>query len=134
MLLIRLARSSSRGNRIKVAGDVLQFDELFVSAENLVTDQEGFQKRLASDPVAISALRDFRTVLAAAESMTHDALEPQLKQFAEQRGVKLGVCISALRIAVTGKSNGLGILDYFEILGKEESLKRIDRCLTRLEN
>ena len=121
------------GDRIKVAGDVLQFDELFVSAENLVTDQDGFQKRLASDPVAISALRDFRTVLAAAESMSHDTLEPQLKQFAEQRGVKLGVCISALRIAVTGKSNGLGIFDYFEILGKDESLKRIDRCLTRLD-
>jgi glutamyl-tRNA synthetase len=65
--------------------------------------------------------------------MTHDALEPQLKQFVEQRGIKLGVCISALRIAVTGKSNGLGIFDYFEILGKPETLKRIDRCLTRLD-
>ena len=121
------------GDRIKVAGDVLQFDELFVSAEKLVIDQEAFQKRLASDPVAISTLRDFRAVLASADSMSHDALEPQLKQFVEQRGIKLGVCISALRIAVTGKSNGLGIFDYFEILGKEESLVRIDRCLTRLD-
>ena len=121
------------GDRIKVAGDVLQFDELFVTAENLATDQEAFQKRLASEPIAISALRDFRTVLEAADSMTHAALEPQLKQFVEQRGIKLGVCISALRIAVTGKSNGLGIFDYFEILGKQETLKRIDRCLTRLD-
>ena len=121
------------GDRIKVAGDVLQFDELFVSAENLVVDQETFQKRLASDPSAISALRDLRTVLAAADSLSQDALEPQLKQFVEQRGIKLGVCISALRIAVTGKSNGLGIFDYFEILGKEETLNRIDRCLARLD-
>ncbi len=121
------------GDRIKVAGDVLQFDELFVTAENLATDQEAFQKRLASEPIAIAALRDFRTVLEAADSMTHAALEPQLKQFVEQRGIKLGVCISALRIAVTGKSNGLGIFDYFEILGKQETLKRIDRCLTRLD-
>jgi len=121
------------GDRIKVAGDVLQFDELFVTTENLVTDQEAFQKRLASDPIAISALRDFRTVLEAADSMTHDALEPQLKKFVEQRGIKLGVCISALRIAITGKSNGLGIFDYFEILGKQETLKRIDSCLTRLD-
>ncbi len=121
------------GDRIKVAGDVLQFDELFVSAENLVIDQEAFQKRLASDEQAISALRDFRGILAAADSLTHDTLEPKLKQFVEQRGIKLGVCISALRIAVTGKSNGLGIFDYFEILGKEETLTRIDRCLTRLD-
>ena len=121
------------GDRIKVAGDVLQFDELFVEAENLVIDQEAFRKRLASDEQAISALRDFRSILAAADSLTHDTLEPQLKQFVEQRGIKLGVCISALRIAVTGKSNGLGIFDYFEILGKEETLTRIDRCLARLD-
>ena len=120
-----------------------QFDELFVSAENLVVDQEAFQKRLASDSIAISALRDFRTILAAADSMGHDALEPQLKQFVEQRGIKLGVCISALRIAVTGKSNGLGIFDYFEVLGKplsqvlfdhlNDQIRRLDgahrRCL-----
>ena len=121
------------GDRIKVAGDVLQFDELFVSAENLVMDPEAFQKRLASDSIAISALRDFRAILAAADSMNHDLLEPQLKQFVEQRGIKLGVCISALRIAVTGKSNGLGIFDYFELLGKPETLLRIDRCLTRVD-
>jgi glutamyl-tRNA synthetase len=120
------------GDRIKVAGDVLQFDELFVSADELVVDEEAFQKRLASDPNAISALRDFRSVLADATALDHDSLEPQLKQFVEQRGIKLGVLINALRIAVTGKSNGLGIFDYFEILGKEESLRRIDRCLTRL--
>ena len=122
------------GDRIKVAGDVLQFDELFVSAEDLVVDQEAFQKRLASDPIAISTLRDFRSVIAAAESLSHDAFEPQLKQFVEQRGIKLGVCINALRIAVTGKSNGLGIFDYFEILGKEQTLTRIDRCLARLSS
>jgi glutamyl-tRNA synthetase len=120
------------GDRIKVAGDILQFDELFVAGENLVMDPDMFQKRLAGDEVAISALRDFRIVLSAAESFTHESLEPQLKQFVEQRGMKLGVCINALRVALTGKGTGLGIFDYFEILGKAETLERIDRCLLRL--
>ena len=120
------------GDRIKVAGDILQFDELFAKAESLVIDEELFQKRLAKDASAISALRDFREVLASAETFTHESLEPQLKQFVEERGIKLGTCINALRVAVTGKANGLGIFDYFEILGRAETLERIDRCLAKL--
>lgn len=124
---------SAAGDRIKVAGDILQFDELFVSTEQLEFDPDVFQKRLANDPVAIAALRDFREVLANDEAFNHDSLEPKLKQFVEQRGIKLGQCINALRLAVTGKSNGLGMFDYFEILGKANSLARIDRCLTLLD-
>ena len=120
------------GDRIKVAGDILQFDELFATADTLPMDEEVFQKRLAKDEAAISSLRDFREVLSMDEQFTHQSLEPQLKQFAENRGIKLGQSIIALRVALTGKSNGLGIFDYFEILGKKESLARIDRCLTRL--
>jgi glutamyl-tRNA synthetase len=120
------------GDRIKVAGDILQFDELFVDANNLPVDADLFQKRLASDPIAIDALRNFRNLLSDCNDFTHVALEPMLKGFVEQKGIKLGVCISALRIALTGKSNGLGIFDYFEILGKTESLNRIDLCLSQL--
>ena len=120
------------GDRIKVAGDILQFDELFATAESLAIDEELFQKRLAKDASAISALHDFREVLASAETFTHESLEPQLKQFVEERGIKLGQCINALRVAITGKANGLGIFDYFEILGRAETLERIDRCLAKL--
>jgi glutamyl-tRNA synthetase len=55
-----------------------------------------------------------------------------LKGLVEREGWKLGTCINALRIALTGKSNGLGVFDYLELLGKTESLTRIDRCLSRL--
>jgi glutamyl-tRNA synthetase len=120
------------GDRIKVAGDVLQFDELFVAADKLPMDEDLFQKRLANEPLAVAALRDFRVVLNDDEAFTHESLEPKLKAFVEERGIKLGLCINALRVALTGKSNGLGIFDYFEILGKSESLARIDGCLARL--
>jgi glutamyl-tRNA synthetase len=124
---------TAAGDRIKVAGDILQFDELFVTAESLPMDEDVFQKRLANDPQAIDALRTYRDVLASDETFDHASLEPKLKQLVEERGIKLGQCINALRVAVTGKSTGLGIFDYFEILGKEESLARIDRCLSRAE-
>ena len=77
-------------------------------------------------------MRDFRVVLDEDEAFNHESLEPKLKAFVEQRGIKLGLCINALRVALTGKSNGLGIFDYFEILGKTESLARLDLCLSRV--
>jgi glutamyl-tRNA synthetase len=47
----------------------------------------------------------------------------------EAKGVKLGVCINAVRLALTGKTTGVGVFDAFGILGKESSLSRIDRCI-----
>jgi glutamyl-tRNA synthetase len=120
------------GDRIKVAGDILQFDELFVAAAELPMDEVLFQKRLASDPAAISALTSLRGELETATEFTAVSLEPFLKGLVEREGWKLGTCINALRIALTGKSNGLGVFDYLELLGKTESLTRIDRCLSRL--
>jgi glutamyl-tRNA synthetase len=129
-LLTRIVQAA--GDRIKIAGDILQFDELFAADADLKYDEDLFQKKLAGDPQASLALRNFRTVLANETEFTHAALEPKLKSFAEERGVKLGQCTTGLRIALTGKSNGLGIFDYFEILGKQRSLARIDRCLSKL--
>lgn len=120
------------GDRIKVAGDILQFDELFVDSTKLAMDEALFQKRLASDPAAISALQAIRLELEDATDFSAATLEPHLKAFIESQGLKLGTCVNALRVALTGKSNGLGIFDYFDLLGKSESLARIDRCLERL--
>jgi glutamyl-tRNA synthetase len=122
---------AAAGDRIKVAGDILQFDELFVEASDLAMDLDLFQKRLLNDSVAIAALTEFRTVLASHSDFSQGALEATLKQFVESKGIKLGVCINALRIALTGKASGLGVFDYLAILGKEESLRRIDSALQR---
>ena len=50
-----------------------------------------------------------------------------VKQFLEDEGLKIGDIIHALRVAVTGKSVGLGMFDALEILGRDETLARIDR-------
>jgi glutamyl-tRNA synthetase len=132
-IAVRLSKIvAAAGDRIKVAGDILQFDELFTAAETMNVDAELFQKKLASDPVAIAVLREFRAELDGVEDFTHEAMEPILKGFVEKKGIKLGTCISALRIALTGKANGLGIFDYFELFGKQDSLRRIDLCVSRL--
>jgi glutamyl-tRNA synthetase len=117
------------GDRIKVAGDILQFDELFLADDLFQYDQAVFEKRLKNDPVACGLIKEFREELVSTESFTAGPLEELLKSFLEKRGLKFGQIAAGLRTAITGKATGLHLFDYFELLGKESSLRRIDRAM-----
>ena len=117
------------GDRIKVAGDILEYSDFFVAADELVYDEKALEKRLIKPPEAEELLTSFRQDLAATESFTADSLEGLLRDFVATRGIKIGQLIHALRVAVTGKSVGFGMFEILEILGRERSLARIDRAL-----
>ncbi len=125
---------SAAGDRIKVAGDVLQFDELFVDDDQMPIDEANYQKRIVNESQAAHALLGLRDLILKSDDLSHTSLEAAVKQFSEANSIKLGVCTSALRVALTGKSNGLGVFDYVELLGRERSITRIDAMLKRLSS
>ena len=57
---------------------------------------------------------------------TSEALEASLKAMAEDLGVGLGKLAQPLRAALTGQTTSPGIFDVLVLLGREESLARID--------
>jgi glutamyl-tRNA synthetase len=120
------------GDRIKVAGDVLDYVAFFQSDEALTYDEAAFDKRLRQPPQAAELLRGFRERLAAAEPFDAATLEKALQEYVQARGVKLDQVIHALRIAVTGRPVGFGLFDALAVLGKPSCLARIDRALARL--
>jgi glutamyl-tRNA synthetase len=120
---------TAAGDRIKVAGDILQFDEFFVSDEQLSYDQAGMDKRVRGEAQAVELLEEVRKIVAANDPWSVSELESQIKQMVESKGAKLGVCINAVRLALTGKTSGVGVFDSFAILGQASSLARIDRCI-----
>jgi glutamyl-tRNA synthetase len=61
----------------------------------------------------------------ALSSWTPEALEAEVRAFAEETGRKLGKVAQPLRAALTGKSTSPGIFDVLDALGREESLARI---------
>jgi glutamyl-tRNA synthetase len=63
--------------------------------------------------------------LSAAE-WNHDALEQSVRDVAEAQGVKLGKLAQPLRAALTGRTTSPGIFDVLALLGKSESLARIE--------
>lgn len=112
---------------------------LKVRAKNLDELAEGAAFLFASRPIQISdkaaALLDAdgRARLRIAAETLRDqvdwrshALETTLKAVAEAREIGLGKLAQPLRAALTGSTTSPGIFDVLELLGREESLARID--------
>lgn len=73
-----------------------------------------------------SRLTSISSALAKENSWTLDALEATTKSLAEDLGVGLGKLAQPMRAALTGTTTSPGIFDVLVLLGREESLARID--------
>ncbi len=122
------------GDRIKIAGDILDYADFFTPDERLPYDPAAFQKRLRKPPQAAELLRQFSEKLAQVEPFDAQRLDQLLHEFIEQQGIKIGDVIHALRVAVTGKAVGFGVFETLAILGRESSLARIGRALAVLDS
>ncbi len=123
---------AAAGDRIKIAGDVLDYDEFYVADDALACDEKAFDKRLRQPAEAARLLRDFAGELAAAPAFDAAALEALAQSFVAARGLGLGSIVHAARVAVTGKAIGFGLFDILAILGRDRVLTRIERALARL--
>ncbi|MEO0071781.1 MAG: hypothetical protein ABIK39_06840 [candidate division WOR-3 bacterium] len=116
------------GDRIKVAGDILDFDYFFIPDEQLEIDEKAFKSWLGSKE-QLNLLTDVNKVLARVERFERDVLESTLNHFAAEKGVKPMTISQVLRVATTGRDFGFGIYDCLTILGKERVTARIERVL-----
>jgi glutamyl-tRNA synthetase len=120
---------TAAGDRIKVAGDILDYRYLFVAEEALVYDESAFDKRIRKPTDAIPLLTRLRDVLATAEPFDAPALDKLLHDFVAAESIQMGNIIHALRVAVTGQSVGFGLFETLAILGRERCVARIQRVL-----
>jgi glutamyl-tRNA synthetase len=98
-----------------------------------------FADGVQHDPAAVArhlhtaGMRDhliaIRDALGAIEPFAQQPLESSLRGLAEQRGVKAGVFIHAVRVAVTGRAASPGLFEVLELLGRERTLERLTRAL-----
>ena len=120
------------GERLKVAGDILEYSNFFVANEHVRYDEAAFEQRLRTPPEAAGILRKCRQGLQTVEPFNAATLEQWLQDFIQAQSIRYGQIIHALRVAVTGKTIGFGLCDSLAILGKPQCLARIERALARL--
>jgi glutamyl-tRNA synthetase len=117
------------GDRIKVAGDILDYEEFFVADNEMKYDDASFAMRIREPSNAVALLVKFRDVLANAQPYWASNLNMLMLNLVEIEGIKMADIVHAVRVAVTGKAVGFGLFDTLAILGRERCLARIDRAL-----
>jgi len=76
------------------------------------------------DDAARNMLGDVLSRLKATSWET-ESLETALREFTEEKGIKFGALAQPLRAALTGRKTSPGIFDVLMVLGRDESLGRI---------
>jgi glutamyl-tRNA synthetase len=83
---------------------------------------------------ALLALEAARQALAEAPAFDPVAVEAALSPLPDRLGAKPGKVYQPIRVAITGTSVSPGIFESLAVLGREESLARIDAAATRLRS
>jgi glutamyl-tRNA synthetase len=91
-------------------------------------DQEVIKKRWKEEsPVILSGLRD---ILKNIEDFSPAPTEKVIKTWIEAKGYNTGSVMNVFRLVVVGASRGPHMFDIIGWIGKEETIKRIDKGLS----
>ncbi len=71
-------------------------------------------------------------IIHSVESFTSQELEEKIKSWVESSGMGFGKIMNPLRLAIVGAAMGPHLFDIMKMIGREETLERIDRALAEL--
>ena len=120
------------GDRLKLFADILNYDEYFVTDDQLRYDQKAFKKRLQKPEDAARQLAAYRDHLAGLTAFDAKTIEQTTETWLAEQELKLGDIVHAVRIATTGKPAGPGLFECLELLNQPRCLNRIDQTLDKL--
>ena len=105
---------------------------LFVDNEKIEYDDKAVKKVLLKSN-GLTNLAIVRDRLTAMDELSEQAIEEMLRGLAEEKQVGLGKIAQPLRVAICGTTVSLPIFDSIQMLGQENTLKRIDNTLRKFE-
>ena len=111
--------------RARTFGEYVQQFRYFYAPIQL--DPKAKDKLLTKDTRPV--LEAIRAGVAAMDALETGALEKLFHGEAERRGLGLGKIAQPVRVALTGGTASPGMYDVIQILGKQETLKRLDAAL-----
>jgi glutamyl-tRNA synthetase len=116
--------------RVVTMADVVPMVDFLFLAEPEI-DEGSWNKTMAAE-FAPALLRD--TVEAFAEGdFVAAGMKAALEEIGERYGQKLGKAQAPVRVAVTGRSVGPPLMESLEVMGRDETLRRLCAALDRLE-
>jgi len=112
-------------DRMKTFVEIVTLSEYFFN-DDYKMDPEAKEKYI-DKPGVKDIIVKLKDKLSKTTPFTRDNIEVSFKGLAEQLKVKLGEVIHPARALLTGRTESPGIYDVVEVLGKEKTIKRLER-------
>ncbi len=120
-----------RANVLNDIPEMLDFFDVFPTFEN---DLFINKKMKTDEAIALKSLLAARDVLAACDDYSEEHLHEVLLELPKQMEVKNGQVLFPVRVAISGKKfTPGGAIEIASILGKEETLARLDKSIAQLQ-
>ena len=119
--------------RIELNTDIREMLDFIDAVPEYETSMYVNKKSKTDEGISLGILKEVLPLLKDQEDFSNDALFELLSAFGKEKGYKTGTLMWPLRTAVSGKqSTPGGATELMSILGKEESLKRIEAAIELL--
>ena len=120
--------------RIEVFPDIQGLIDCFEKVPEYDCSLYAHKKMKTTEESSLEALKALLPVLEEQEDYSNDALYERLLECVKEKGCKNGQILWPIRIAMSGKqTTPCGASEMMEVLGKEESLKRLRAAIEKLE-
>ena len=121
--------------RIEVFPDIVPLITFFDELPEYDTAMYTHKKMKTNEESSLEVLKDILPMLEAQDDYSNDALYQLLLSYVAEKEVKNGYVMWPIRTAVSGmQMTPAGATEIMEILGKEESIKRIKKGIELLQN
>ncbi len=120
--------------RIEVFPDIAGHIDFFEELPDYDVSMYTHKKMKTTSESSLQVLTDLLPRLEAAEDYSVAGIEALLKAYIEEKGIKNGQGLWPIRTAVSGKQmTPGGAYEIMEILGKEESIRRVKIGIEKLQ-
>lgn len=120
--------------RIEVFPEIKELIDFYEEVPEYDTQMYCHKKMKTTEETSLNLLKEVLPLLEAQEDYSNDALFEALVAFGKEHGYKTGYIMWPIRTALSGKqTTPAGATEILEILGKEESIRRIHAAIEKLE-
>ncbi|SDB30833.1 glutamate--tRNA ligase [Butyrivibrio sp. INlla16] len=120
--------------RIEIWPDIAEMIDFFEEMPDYDVSIYKHKKMKTDEASSLSVLKDLLPILEAQEDYSNDALYARLQEYIKEKEYKNGYVLWPIRIAVSGKAmTPCGATEAMEVIGKDETLKRLKDSIAKLE-
>ena len=114
--------------RAKTVLEMADFAEFYYRDE-VIYDEKAAEKFLTPETSSVLESLIAKLQPISDDGFKHDGIEKAFKDITEEKGLKLKEIAQPVRVALTGSTISPGIFEVIEVLGRGETVKRLQRAI-----